>query len=121
LFYRDLGTAAMDLDPSGWVLAVDAEVRGFQMPGTGIPDFNAHASAIAKAGIYDFLVHHEQILVPVVVRHWGFESLEGLTPEAEEARLRVLKYIDRVGRAARRMRDRAAEKAAPDVAASVAV
>ena len=56
------------------------------MPGTGIIDFEAHAKAIAKAGIYDLLIHHDQILVPVVLRHWGIESLEGLTPEAEEAR-----------------------------------
>ena len=31
-----------------------------------------------RAGIYDFSVHHEQILVPVVLRHWNIEALEGL-------------------------------------------
>ena len=53
------------------------------MPGTGIPGFDAHAAAIAKAGIYDFAIHHDQILVPVVLRHWGIESLTGLDAEAE--------------------------------------
>jgi acyl-[acyl-carrier-protein] desaturase len=78
------------------------------MPGVGIPDFARHALAIAKAGIYDFSLHHEQILVPVVLRHWKLESLEGLTPEAEEARARVIKHIDRVGLAARRLASRRA-------------
>ena len=56
------------------------------MPGTGIIDFSHHAQAIARAGIYDFTVHYEQILVPVVLRHWNVQGLEGLTPEAEVAR-----------------------------------
>ena len=70
-------------------------------PGTGIVDFEAHAKAIAKAGIYDFAIHHDQILQPVVVRHWGIESLEGLTPEAEQARAALLKRIERRARVQR--------------------
>src|SRR5207248_7491072 len=84
LFYRDLTTAAISIDPSATVLAIDRQDRKFEMPGTGIPDFAAHASAIARAGIYDFVAHHEQILVPVVLRHWGVADVEGLTTEAEE-------------------------------------
>ena len=59
LFYRDLVTAALELDPSGTVLAIERQVRTFEMPGTGIVDFEVHAKAIAKAGIYDFTVHHD--------------------------------------------------------------
>ena len=53
LFYRDLATAAIELDPSGWSPAIERQVVGFAMPGTGIPDFAGHAAAIASAGIYD--------------------------------------------------------------------
>jgi acyl-[acyl-carrier-protein] desaturase len=102
LFYRDLVSAALELDPSGMVMAIERQVRTFEMPGTGILDFEAHAKAIARARIYDFGIHHEQILVPVVLRHWGVESLEGLTPEAEKARAALVKRIDRIGRAGRR-------------------
>jgi acyl-[acyl-carrier-protein] desaturase len=109
LFYRDLATAAMAVDPSEMVCAIDRQVRAFEMPGTGIPDFTTHAMRIAKAGIYDFAAHHDQILVPVVLQHWKLASVEGLSPEAEEARARVLKYIDRVGIAARRASARRAE------------
>jgi acyl-[acyl-carrier-protein] desaturase len=106
IFYRDLVTAALEVDPSSTVLAIERQVREFEMPGTGILDFEAHAKVIARAGIYDFLVHHDQILVPVVLRHWGVEHLEGLTPEAEQARGDLVTRIDRIGKAGRRMADR---------------
>jgi acyl-[acyl-carrier-protein] desaturase len=102
LFYRALADAAFEIDPSGMVLAVEHEVRTFEMPGTGIVDFARHAKRIARAGIYDFAIHYDQILVPVVLRHWNIEALEGLTPDAERARESVLKYIERVGAAGRR-------------------
>jgi acyl-[acyl-carrier-protein] desaturase len=106
LFYRDLVSAALEIDPSGTVLAIDRQVRAFEMPGVGIPDFTEHALAIARAGIYDFLVHHDQILQPVVVRQWRLPALEGLTPEAEQARERVLSHIDRVARVGSRLAER---------------
>ncbi len=106
LFYRDLVTAALEVDPSTTVIALERQVRDFEMPGTGIVDFADHASAIAKAGIYDLQLHHEQILVPVVLRHWGVEQLEGLTPKAEEARAKLVHFIERLGRVGRRLASR---------------
>jgi acyl-[acyl-carrier-protein] desaturase len=106
LFYRDLATAAFDVDPSGMVLALEREVKGFAMPGTGIPDFARHAGVIARAGIYDVAIHHSQIVVPVVLRHWRLPELEGLDAEAEAARERLLGFIDRMGRVAERSRAR---------------
>jgi acyl-[acyl-carrier-protein] desaturase len=111
LFYRDLVTDAIELDPSAIVCAIERQVREFEMPGTGIPNFQTHAAAIAKAGIYDFGIHHDQILVPVVLRHWRLEEIEGLSTEAEEARERTLKYIRRVGIAAKRLASRRAAQA----------
>jgi acyl-[acyl-carrier-protein] desaturase len=106
LFYRDLVNRAIEIDPSTMVLAIDRQVREFEMPGTGIVDFANHARAIARAGIYDFQIHHDQILVPVVLRHWNVEAVTGLSDEAERARDRMLKHIQRVGRAGRRMAER---------------
>jgi acyl-[acyl-carrier-protein] desaturase len=110
LFYRDLCTAALELDPSSMVRALSRQVREFQMPGLGIADFSAHAKAIARAGIYDFAVHHDKILKPIVVDHWDVASLTGLDAEAERARDELLDHIDRVGRAARRLHERRAAK-----------
>ncbi|CAN5911636.1 acyl-ACP desaturase [soil metagenome] len=111
LFYRDIGTAALELDPSAMVLAMERQVRDFEMPGTGIIDFAHHAQAIARAGIYDFTVHHDSVLVPVICRHWDVEGLDGLTAEAEAARAKLLKRMERIARVGRRFsakRDEAA-------------
>jgi acyl-[acyl-carrier-protein] desaturase len=102
LFYRDLAAAALELDPSGVMLAIERQVREFEMPGTGIIDFDTHARAIARAGIYDFTIHHGQILVPVVLRHWAVEDVTGLSDEAERARDALVTRINRIGKAGRR-------------------
>jgi acyl-[acyl-carrier-protein] desaturase len=109
MFYRDMTSAAIELDPSAVVIAIEAEVREFAMPGVGIPDFDAHARAIAKHQIYDLLIHHDKILVPVVLNHWKVEKLTGLSDEAEAARDKLLVRIGRIGKAARRLRERQGE------------
>jgi len=109
LFYRDLTSAALEIDPSTVLPAIERQVREFEMPGTGIPGFKQHADAIAKAGLYNLLQHHDQILEPVVVKWWKIESLQGLTSEAEVAREALLRQINRIGKAARRLAERARE------------
>jgi acyl-[acyl-carrier-protein] desaturase len=111
LFYRDLASAAFKVDPSGTVIALERQVREFEMPGTGIIGFAAHAKAIADANIYNLIQHHEQILVPVVLRHWAVDKLEGLTAEAEQARQKLITQIDRIGRLAQKMAERTARRA----------
>jgi acyl-[acyl-carrier-protein] desaturase len=113
LFYKDVTAAAISLDPSAMVLAMERQVRSFQMPGAGIDDFSTHAKAIADAGIYDLGIHHDQILVPVVLRAWQLESLEGLSPEAEEARERLVKRLGRIDKVARSQAERRQERRPP--------
>jgi acyl-[acyl-carrier-protein] desaturase len=108
LFYRDLASAALEIDPSGMVAAIDRQVRHFEMPGAGIPDFKSHARLIADAGIYDFAAHHDQILVPVVFKHWRIEQLQNLKASAEQARERLVRYVEKVGTVAKRMKSRLA-------------
>ena len=111
LFYRDMVTAAIEVAPSDMVLAMAAQVRTFQMPGTGIPDFNTHARLIAAAGIYDLEILYEQVVVPVVTKQWRLESIEGLSGEAERARDQVVRHIERLGKVVARQANRRAEKA----------
>ena len=106
LFYRDLAAAALELDPSGMMYAIEREVAGFEMPGIGIPDFDHHATLIARAGIYDLAVHHEQILVPVVLRQWDVEHVSGLDADGEQARERLMKRLAKSERVARRVAER---------------
>ncbi len=103
LFYRDIVSAAIELDPSAMVQAIERQVRDFEMPGVGIIGFDEHSAAIARAAIYDLKIHHEQILVPVVLQKWAVESLTGLDDDAEAARDRLLNRIERLGRAGRRL------------------
>jgi len=103
LFYRDMVSAALEIDPSGMIEAIKRQVLGFEMPGTGITGFAQHAKAIARAGIYDLGVHHDAILRPVVLGHWDLAGRAHLTPSAEAARARTMQFIARLGRAAARM------------------
>jgi acyl-[acyl-carrier-protein] desaturase len=103
LFYRDLASAALDLDPSGMVIAMDRSVRGFTMPGTGIPDFAKHARIVAAAGIYDYNIFLEKVLQPVILNHWRLPEREGLNDEAEQARDRLLRYLARLEKVAARL------------------
>jgi acyl-[acyl-carrier-protein] desaturase len=105
LFYRDLVTAALDIDPSGMVEAIKRQVLNFEMPGTGIPGFADHAKAIAKAGIYDLAVHHDSILKPVVLGNWNIAGRQDLTPSAQAAQRRLLQFISRLGRASSRFKE----------------
>jgi acyl-[acyl-carrier-protein] desaturase len=112
LFYRDAAKAALERDPSTVVLAMERQVIDFDMPGTGIPDYAAHARRIANAGIYDFALHYEQILDPIVLRYWGLEQLEGLTGEAEAARERIVGSIEKTRRVGQRLKARREQRQA---------
>ena len=105
LFYRDLVSAALEIDPSGMMEAIKRQVMGFEMPGTGIPGFVRHARAIARSGIYDLGVHHDVILRPVVLGHWKVAERQDLTPSAEAAKNRLLQFITRLGRASTRSKE----------------
>jgi len=111
LFYRELATAALRADPSRTVEAIDRQVTSFEMPGAEIEGFAAHAASIAAAGIYDFRIHYEQVLVPVVMTHWRLESLEGLDSDGERARDHLLSRMARLRRVAARMAAQSPEAA----------
>ena len=92
-FYRDLASAALALDPSAMVLAIRRQVLGFAMPGLELEGFRERALTIAAAGIYDLRIHLDQVLCPVLLKHWGLEELRGLSDAAERARDRVLAFL----------------------------
>jgi acyl-[acyl-carrier-protein] desaturase len=115
LFYRDLVTAAIQVDPSRTVEAIDRQVTRFDMPGAALDGFAAHAAAIAAAGIYDYRVHYEQVVVPVVLKNWGIESVKGLDDKAEHAREHLLKWVARLHRVAERIAVQSAAAPAEEV------
>ncbi|MEN9553365.1 MAG: hypothetical protein RLY24_960 [Actinomycetota bacterium] len=118
LFYRDMVTKLLELNPSLAVEALERQIVNFAMPGVGIPGFAEHSKAIAQAGIYDFAIHHEKIIVPLVFRQWAIDKVEGLNATAEKARENLMRHIERVGKVAKRQADRRA--AALEAAAAIA-
>jgi acyl-[acyl-carrier-protein] desaturase len=85
------------------VVAMDLTVRGFTMPGTGIPDYARHARLIAAAGIYDYSIFLERVLRPVIDTSWQLDRIEGLDADAEIARDRLVRYLGRLEKVAARL------------------
>ncbi len=117
VFYRDILAAAIKLQPSAAVRAIVAEVLAFEMPGAGIPGFIRKAAQIAKAGIYDLRVHHDEVLMPII-RHWRIFELEGLDAAAEDARRRLAEHLATLDAAATRFEEKVAKSGVPRIASS---
>jgi acyl-[acyl-carrier-protein] desaturase len=97
-FYRDMVSAALERHPDATVLAIATQSRGFAMPGIGMAELHEHAPAIADAGIYSMAILQRQVLVPVLLGSWRLDRLQGLSPDAETARRRTLRFLERLGR-----------------------
>jgi acyl-[acyl-carrier-protein] desaturase len=95
VFYRDLVRAALDIDPEQTVVAIAAEVLGFQMPGTGIPQFARKSVQIAKAGIYDLRIHRDDVVAPIL-RHWKVFDLTLATAAAQQAQAQLAEHLDQL-------------------------
>jgi len=115
MFYRNIVAAALQVDPSAAVEAITGEVLGFAMPGVGIQGFTRKALQMAQAGIYDLRIHHDEILWPLL-RHWNLFALEGLQPEAEQARDRLAAHLAKTDRLASRFEAKRAATAAANQA-----
>ncbi len=92
VFYRNLVAAAFDRAPDATMCAIRDEVVGFAMPGRGMPGFARNSVTIAKAGIYDLRLHHDEVLQPVL-RFWKVFSRDDLGPEGEQAREELTEFL----------------------------
>ncbi len=115
IFYRNLVTAALELTPSQTLRAITDEVVDFQMPGSIIPGFARKAVQMAKAGIYDLRIHHDDIVAPLL-RQWGVWELEDLDDEGEKARLELAAAVAALDAEATRFVERREEAAAKKAA-----
>src|SRR4249920_4247716 len=107
VFYRDILSAALVLEPSATVCAIVDEVLAFEMPGAGIPGFVRKAAQIAKAGIYDIRVHRDEVLMPIL-RHWRIFELTGLGAAAEAARETLVQHLAALEASAQRFESKLA-------------
>ncbi|GAB3280606.1 acyl-ACP desaturase [Actinocorallia lasiicapitis] len=111
IFYRNLLKAAFEVDASSTMVKVRDVVRDFQMPGHAIDGFLRKSVQIAKAGIYDLRLHHDEVLSPVL-RFWNVWDIEGLDAEGEQARIELAAFMQNLDDAATKFEERrAAQKA----------
>ena len=96
-FYSGLATAAFEVDPSQMVISALKQLKGFKMPGTGIPDFAEHSKIIEKSGIYDIPQFYENVVLPTFDK-WQIDSLHNLNDEAKVARDKIYRHIELLGR-----------------------
>ena len=101
VFYRDIMTAALEVEPSAAVEAIADEVIDFSMPGAGIAGFVRKAALMARAGIYDLRSHRDEVVLPIL-RYWRIFERAGLTAAAEQARQRLADHLDALETSARR-------------------
>ncbi|HEV7453443.1 MAG TPA: acyl-ACP desaturase [Pseudonocardiaceae bacterium] len=108
VFYRNLVKAALDVSPDSTLRAIADEVTDFQMPGNVIPGFARKAAQIARAGIYDLRIHHDEVIWPLL-RQWGVFDLGGLDEEGEKARAELADFLTRLDGQASRFEERRAQ------------
>ncbi len=92
VFYRNLVAAAFDVAPDDTMEAVRDEVVGFTMPGAGMPDFVRNSVVIAKAGIYDLRLHHDEVVTPVL-KFWRVFERDDLGGRGEAARAELAEFM----------------------------
>ena len=92
VFYRNLMAAAFEVAPDLAMQAVTKEVTGFAMPGATMAGFRKNSMLIAKAGIYDLRLHHDEVVEPVL-RNWEVFERTDLGPEGEQAREELAAFM----------------------------
>ncbi|MCF6386756.1 acyl-ACP desaturase [Mycobacterium sp. MBM] len=110
VFYRNLMAAALDIAPDAAMRAIRDEVIGFTMPGAGMTDFHENSILIAKAGIYDLRIHHDEVLQPVL-RFWRIFDRDDFGPDGEQARTELAHFLAAVDERARFYEEKAARRA----------
>ncbi|WP_020415963.1 acyl-ACP desaturase [Amycolatopsis sp. ATCC 39116] len=115
VFYRNLVKAALEITPDVMMRAITDEVLDFAMPGAVIPSFVRKAALIAKAGIYDLRIHHDDVVMPLL-RYWKVFELEGLGQVGETARDELAAFLKGLDAQASRFEDRRAAALARDAA-----
>ncbi|GAA3454372.1 acyl-ACP desaturase [Dactylosporangium matsuzakiense] len=91
IFYRNLLNAMFDLAPNQTMQAVTRVATSFQMPGHTIENFGRKSVQIAKAGIYDLRLHHDDVLTPVLRQVKALDR--PVTGEGDKAREELVAFM----------------------------
>ncbi len=111
IFYGELSEKALEFQPSLTVIAIAKQIKGFAMPGKGIPGFRDRAEAIEQADIFG-LKQLKQIYDELLATRWPIDKLPNLTPEAEQARDLIFKKLGTMAKILTRREEQAQSKPA---------
>jgi acyl-[acyl-carrier-protein] desaturase len=117
IFYRNIVAAALEIAPDETVRAIADEVIGFEMPGATMAGFRRNSMIIAKAGIYDLRLHHDDVVMPIL-RHWDVFGRADLGAVGEQARDELAVFLEGLDAQAARFVERRAENRARTAARS---
>jgi acyl-[acyl-carrier-protein] desaturase len=111
VFYRNIVAAALEIAPDETMRAIADEVIGFEMPGATMAGFRRNSMIIAKAGIYDLRLHHDDVVQPIL-RHWDVFNRTGFGAVGEQAREELAAFLDGLDDQATKFVERRAEQRA---------
>jgi len=105
MFYKGVMTAMLREAPTIALEGIYTTFKNFQMPGTGIPGFLRRSIDIAKAGVYNLRIHHDNVVSPLL-NQWGIADLTGLTARAAELQEKLMELPAQIIRKAERFESR---------------
>ncbi len=101
IFYRNLGTAALELDAAAMIRATERQLLNFEMPGTGIPKFDEYTGEISLEGIYGINEFHD-LASTVINTHWRLFDRKGIDGETDKSLEKIERRLKVLGRLATR-------------------
>lgn len=99
IFYRALVSASLEIAPGATVQAIYAKLANFGMPGRVIPGYAKKSFLIARAGIFNLRIFHDDVIMPLI-RHWNIFGMTGLEGGEETAREQLATFLAGLDRAA---------------------
>lgn len=83
IFYKGIVAAMLKADATQTLQGIASTLQEFKMPGFAMPQYLRRSVQVAKAGVYNMRIHHDNVLRPIL-REWGIGSLTGLTGRGPE-------------------------------------
>lgn len=116
-FYRDSVKAHLEVEPN-YVYPLAEVIMKFEMPGSGMPNYQERAEVLAVKGNFGPAEFYTQV-IDKLWNYWEIDRLEPSLRQAREAQTRLIKYHAKLGKIAARILARR-QKSEPQPAAEPA-
>jgi acyl-[acyl-carrier-protein] desaturase len=105
VFYRGVMTEMMRVKPTAALEGLWNVLDNFDMPGVGIPGFLRRSIEVAKAGVYNMRIHHDNVVQPLL-NYWSIGELTGLDKKGQELQDKIMSLPSQLIRKAERFEAR---------------